>query len=112
MIMPQCCVLENSRLTPRGDLPAAERPQHCVLVNLGNHSLAYLFQFKLFPGSQSRNDLVGIEVVLMILFYPSGEIYPPKYPFLAKMVLFSLYLQNRASYFDDFCTDVRDSCPE
>ena len=28
------------------------------------------------------------------------------------MVLFSLYLQNRASDFDDFCTDVRDSCPE
>ena len=29
---------------------------------------------------------------------------------LAKMVLLSLFLQNRASDFDDFCTDVRDSC--
>ena len=57
MIWPQCCVLENSPLSPRGDLP------------------------------------------------------PPKYPFLAKMVLLSLYLQNRALDFDDFCTDVKDSCP-
>ena len=32
--------------------------------------------------------------------------------FLAKMVLFSLYLQKYASDFDDFCTDVRNSCPE
>ena len=27
-------MLENSRLTSRGDLPAAERPQHCRLVGL------------------------------------------------------------------------------
>ena len=73
MIWPQCCVLENSRLTPRGDLPAAERPQHCVLVDV---------------------------------------ILTPKSPVLAKMVLLSVYLQNRASDFDDFCTDVRDSFPE
>ena len=28
------------------------------------------------------------------------------------MALLSLYFQNCASDFDDFCTDVRDSCPE
>ena len=28
------------------------------------------------------------------------------------LCLVSLYLQNRASDFDDFCTDIRDSCPE
>ena len=45
-----------------------------------------------------------------------GDLPPPNDPILAKnglkMALLSLYLQNRASDFDDFCTDVRDSCPE
>ena len=52
MIWPQCCVLENSLLSPRGGFT------------------------------------------------------PQKDPFLAKMVLFSLYLQNYALDFDDLCTDV------
>ena len=46
-----------------------------------------------------------------ISFAPQG-VLTPKPPFLAENGLLSLYLQNRASDFDDFCTDVRDSCPE
>ena len=35
-----------------------------------------------------------------------------KYPFLLKMVFLSLNLQNCASDFDDFSTDIRDICLE
>ena len=35
-----------------------------------------------------------------------------KKTFLAEKWPLSLYLPNRASDFDDFCIDVRDSCPE
>ena len=59
------------------------------------------------------NDLASLQCTRKFLFVPqAGGIYPQKYPFLAKMVRFSLYLQNRTSDFDDFCIDVRDSCPE
>ena len=58
------------------------------------------------------NDLASMLCARNFSFVPQGGFTPKKYPFLAKMVLFSLYLQNYASDFDDFCTDVRDSCPE
>ena len=53
------------------------------------------------------SDLASVLCAGKFSFAPQGGIYPPKYPFLAKMVLLSLFLQNRASDFDDFCTDVK-----
>ena len=58
------------------------------------------------------SDLASVLFARKFSFAPQGGIYPQKYPFLAKMVLLRLYLQNRASDFDDFCTDARDSFPE
>ena len=58
------------------------------------------------------SDLASVLCAKKISFTPQGGIYPRKCPLLAKMVLLSLYLYNCASDFDDFCSDVRDSCPE
>ena len=59
------------------------------------------------------SDLALVLCARKFSFALQGGDFPPKNaPFLAKMVLLSLYLQNRASDFDDFCTDVRDSCPK
>ena len=56
------------------------------------------------------NDLASVLGARKFSFTPGGRgDLPPKCPLLAKMVLLSLYLQNCASDFDDFCTDVRDS---
>ena len=58
------------------------------------------------------NDLASMLCARKFSFGPQGGDLPPqKYPFLAKLVVFSLYFQNYASDFDDFCTDVRDSYP-
>ena len=57
------------------------------------------------------SDLASVLWAGKFSFVPQGGFTPQKYPFLAKMVLLSLYLQNRASDFDNFCTDVRNSCP-
>ena len=51
------------------------------------------------------NDLASVRCARKFSFAPQGGIYPRKCPLLAKIVPLSLYLQNRASDFDDFCTD-------
>ena len=50
------------------------------------------------------NDLASVLCARKFSFAHQGGIYPQKCPLLAKMVLLSLYLQNCASDFDDFCT--------
>ena len=47
------------------------------------------------------NNLASMLCARKFSFVPQGGFTPKKYPFLAKMVLFSLYLQNYASDFDD-----------
>ena len=47
-----------------------------------------------------------------ILVCPPRGFLNPKPPFWLKNGLLSLYLRNRASDFDDFFTEVRDSCTE
>ena len=66
-----------------------------------------------FRENQYLRKIISAKIIDYKVVCPSGGgIYPQKRPLLAKTVLLSLYLQNRASDFDDFCTDVRDSCPE
>ena len=60
------------------------------------------------------SDLASVLCARKFSFAPQGGFTPQKFPFWLKwlkMTLLSLYLQNRASDFDDFCTDVRVSCP-
>ena len=59
------------------------------------------------------SDLASVLCARKFSFAPQGGGFTPQNaPFLAKMFHLSLYLQKCASDFDDFCTDVRDSCPE
>ena len=58
------------------------------------------------------SDLASVLCARKFSFAPQGGLTPQKMLLLAKMFLLSLYFQNRVSDFDDFCTDIRDSCPE
>ena len=70
-------MLENSRLTPRGNLPAAERPQHCVLVMHGTSILAFWYPWVLGFRADFvvyRCSQVGVEQIdglsFMVLLAP------------------------------------------
>ena len=57
----------------------------------------------------AQSDLASVLCARKFSFAPRG-FNPQKCPLLGKIALLSLYLQNRASDFDNFCIDVRDSC--
>ena len=52
------------------------------------------------------SDLASMLCARKFSFAPQGDLPPKNTPFLAKMVLLSLYPQNRALDFDDFCAYV------
>ena len=61
------------------------------------------------------SDLASVLCARKFSFAPQGGFTPQNATFLLnglKMALLSLYFQNCASDFYDFCTDVRDSCPD
>ena len=114
MIWPQCCVLEISHLPP----PRGIYPQKMLLLAkmflLSLYFENHVSDFMIFAQMLeiiALSDLASVLCARKFSFASQGGFTPQNTPFLAKMVLLSLYLQNRASDFDDFCTDVRDSCP-
>ena len=60
----------------------------------------------------AMSDLASVLCARKFSFVTQGDLLPKITRLLAKMALLSLYFHNRASDFDDFCTDVRDSWPE
>ena len=61
------------------------------------------------------NDLASVLCARKFLFALQGGFSPENAPFYLKWLKngpLSFYFQNCASDFDEFCTDVRDSCPE
>ena len=68
-------------------------------------------QIYCYDKKERKNNIIVKKGIVCGVFWVGG--FCPFFIFRSlKMARLSLYLQNRASDFDDFCTDAIDSCPE